>query len=84
MEEFFGFLKVRIGSARKYGPAARDYALFRTPYHAGLRSEEPARPERPDVHVGPGPFGSCMDAASVMIYLADHVDNGRLPAHAGP
>jgi len=28
--EFFDFLKARIATARKYGPAARDYALFRT------------------------------------------------------
>ena len=40
VDEFFGFLKIRIATARKYGPAARDYALFRTLYHAGLRSEE--------------------------------------------
>jgi DNA-binding Xre family transcriptional regulator len=37
---FFEFLKERIATARKYAPAARDYALFRTLYHAGLRSEE--------------------------------------------
>jgi site-specific recombinase XerD len=57
VEEFFGFLKIRIGTARKYGPAARDYALFRTLYHGGLRSEESALLERPDVHFGRGPFG---------------------------
>ena len=34
---FFEFLKGRIATARKYAPAARDYALFRTLYHAGLR-----------------------------------------------
>lgn len=37
---FFEFLKHRIATARKYAPAARDYAVFRTLYHAGLRSEE--------------------------------------------
>ena len=37
VEEFFEFLKDRIATARKYAPAARDYALFRTLYHAGLR-----------------------------------------------
>ncbi|HLI75367.1 MAG TPA: hypothetical protein VKV02_00355 [Acidobacteriaceae bacterium] len=42
VEEFFDFLKTRIATARKYAPAARDYALFRTLYHAGLRSEESA------------------------------------------
>jgi len=55
--EFFEFLKSRIAGARKYGPAARDYALFRTLYHAGLRPEEAALLERPDVHFGRGPFG---------------------------
>lgn len=35
MEEFFGFLRDRIATARKFGPAARDYALYRTLYHAG-------------------------------------------------
>lgn len=54
---FFEFLKARIGTARKYGPAARDYALFRTLYHVGLRSEEAALLERSDVHFGRGPFG---------------------------
>jgi integrase/recombinase XerD len=55
--EFFDFLKARIGTARKYAPAARDYALFRTLYHAGLRSEEAALLDRADVHFGRGPFG---------------------------
>ncbi|MET7335599.1 tyrosine-type recombinase/integrase [Nonomuraea sp. NPDC005650] len=54
---FFDFLKDRIATARKYGPAARDYALFRTLYHAGLRSEEAALLDRPDVHFNRGPFG---------------------------
>jgi len=54
---FFGFLKARIASARKYAPAARDYALFRTLYHAGLRSEEAALLDQADVHFGRGPFG---------------------------
>ena len=57
VDEFFGFLKTRIATARKYAPAARDYALFRTLYHAGLRSEEAALLDRPDVHFGRGPFG---------------------------
>jgi integrase len=55
--EFFDFLKVRIATARKYGPAARDYALFRTLYHAGLRADEAAQLERSDVHFDRGPFG---------------------------
>jgi integrase/recombinase XerD len=55
--EFFEFLKDRIAAARKYAPAARDYALFRTLYHAGLRSDESSQLDRPDAHFGRGPFG---------------------------
>ncbi|WP_215452970.1 tyrosine-type recombinase/integrase [Streptomyces sp. ATCC 21386] len=55
--EFFDFMKQRIATARKYGPAARDYAMFRTLYHAGLRSEEASLLERPDAHFARGPFG---------------------------
>ena len=55
--EFFDFMKQRIATARKYGPAARDYAMFRTLYHAGLRSEEASLLERPDLHFTRGPFG---------------------------
>lgn len=54
---FFDFLKTRIASSRKYAPAARDYALFRVLYHAGLRSEEVVMLDRSDVHFGRGPFG---------------------------
>lgn len=55
--EFFEFLKTRIATARKYAPAARDYALFRTLYHAGLRADESAMLDRADVHFDRGPFG---------------------------
>lgn len=54
---FFDFLKGRIVTARKYAPAARDYAMFRTLYHAGLRTEEVVMLDRPDAHFGRGPFG---------------------------
>ena len=57
LDMFFNFLKTRISTARKYAPAARDYAMFRTLYHAGLRSEEAALLEVSDVHFGRGPFG---------------------------
>lgn len=57
VNEFFDFMKRRIATARKYGPAARDYAMFRTLYHAGLRSEEASLLERPDLHFTRGPFG---------------------------
>lgn len=57
LDEFFEFLKTRIATARKYAPAARDYAMFRTLYHAGLRSEETSLLEQADAHFSRGPFG---------------------------
>lgn len=57
MEEFFGFLRDRIATARKFGPAGRDYALFRTLYHAGVRADEAASLELADLHFDRGPFG---------------------------
>ena len=57
MEEFFGFLRDRVATARKFGPAGRDYALFRTLYHCGLRSDEAASLEQVDLHFDRGPFG---------------------------
>jgi integrase/recombinase XerD len=50
-------MKLRIATARTYSPAARDYALFRTLYHGGLRSDEAALLDIPDVHFNRGPFG---------------------------
>lgn len=57
MEAFFCFLRERIASARKFAPAGRDYALFRTLYHAGLRADEAASLEIADLHFSRGPFG---------------------------
>jgi integrase/recombinase XerD len=57
MEDFFVFLRDRIATARKFGPAGRDYALFRTLYHGGLRADEAASLEVADLHFGRGPFG---------------------------
>ena len=57
MEEFFEFLRDRIATARKFGSAGRDYALFRTLYHTGVRAEESAALELGDLHFGRGPFG---------------------------
>jgi integrase/recombinase XerD len=70
--EFFEFLKGRIATARKYAPAARDYALFRTLYHAGLRSDEASMLDVPDVHFGRGPFGKL------------HVRFGKAARTSGP
>lgn len=57
MEVFFEFLRERVATARKFGSAGRDYALFRTLYHCGLRSDEAASLERSDLHFDRGPFG---------------------------
>ena len=57
MDDFFAFLRDRIATARKFGPAGRDYALYRTLYHAGLRAAEAASLELSDLHFGRGPFG---------------------------
>lgn len=57
MDDFFAFLRDRIATARKFAPAGRDYAMYRTLYHAGLRAEEMASLEMHDLHFGRGPFG---------------------------
>ena len=57
VDAFFEFLRERLESARKWASAARDYALFRTLYHAGLRAQEAAALEIRDVHFNRGPFG---------------------------
>ncbi len=57
MEEFFAFLRDRVATARKFASAGRDYALFRTLYPCGLRSDEAASLERSDLHFDRGPFG---------------------------
>jgi integrase/recombinase XerD len=57
LAEFFEFLRGRVATARKFGSAGRDYALYRTLYHAGLRADEAASLELPDLHFGRGPFG---------------------------
>ena len=72
LDAFFGFMKDRIATARKYGPAARDYALFRTLYHGGLRADEASMLDHPDVHFGRGPFGKV------------HVRFGKAARTSGP
>ena len=54
---FFAFLRERVGTARVFASAARDYALYRTLYHAGLRSEEAVTLDAADLHFDRGPFG---------------------------
>ncbi|MDQ4144819.1 MAG: hypothetical protein M3198_13990 [Actinomycetota bacterium] len=49
MEEFFALLRARIATARKFASAGRDYALFRTLYHAGVRADEAATLELADL-----------------------------------
>lgn len=72
MEAFFEFLRERIGGARKFAPAARDYALFRTLYHCGLRADEAASVDRSDLHFDRGPFGKI------------HVRFGKAARGSGP
>jgi site-specific recombinase XerD len=72
MEEFFAFLRDRMETARKWAPAARDYALFRTLYHVGLRSAEAAALELLDLHFDRGPFGKL------------HVRLGKAAKGSGP
>lgn len=72
MEAFFEFLRERIATARKFAPAARDYALFRTLYHCGLRADEAASLERADAHFDRGPFGKL------------HVRFGKAARGSGP
>jgi site-specific recombinase XerD len=72
LDAFFAFVRDRIATARKYGPAARDYALFRTLYHAGLRADEASMLDRPDLHFGRGPFGKV------------HVRFGKAARTSGP
>ncbi|MBI2237697.1 MAG: site-specific integrase [Actinobacteria bacterium] len=72
METFFEFLRERIATARKYASAGRDYALFRTLYHAGLRADEAATLEAADLHFNRGPFGKL------------HVRFGKAAKTSGP
>ena len=57
LDEFFGFMRDQIATARKYYTASRDYTIFRVLYHTGLRSDEAARLAVSDVHLDRGPFG---------------------------
>jgi integrase/recombinase XerD len=72
LERFFAFLRNRVGTARKYAVAGRDYALYRTIYLGGLRAEETASLTISDVHLDRGPFGKL------------HVRNGKGARGSGP
>jgi integrase/recombinase XerD len=72
MDEFFAFLRTRMDVARKWAPWARDYALYRTLYHAGLRASEATKLEIRDVHFDRGPFGKL------------HVRFGKATKGSGP
>jgi integrase len=65
-------MRQRMAEARKWTPAARDYALLRTLYHAGLRSAEAAGAEVRDLHFDRGPFGKI------------HVRLGKAARGSGP
>lgn len=72
IDSFFDFLRDRVATARKFKTAGRDYALFRTIYHAGLRADETASLEIQDLHFGRGPFGKI------------HVRFGKAAKTSGP
>ena len=72
MDDFFAFIRTRMGVVRKWAPWARDYALYRTLYHAGLRASEVTRLEIRDVHFDRGPFGKL------------HVRFGKAARGSGP
>ena len=72
LDEFCAFLRERVGSARVFAAAGRDYALFRTLYHAGLRSEEAVMLDIADLHFPRGPFGKI------------HVRFGKATKGSGP
>lgn len=72
LEAFFAFLRERVGTARVFAAAGRDYALFRLLYHAGLRSEEAVMLDIADLHFVRGPFGKI------------HVRFGKATRGSGP
>jgi site-specific recombinase XerD len=72
IETFFAFLRDRIATARVFAAAGRDYALFRTLYHAGLRTEEAVMLDVADLHFDRGPFGKI------------HVRYGKAARGSGP
>lgn len=72
IDQFFIFLKERIATARKYAPAARDYALLRTLYHAGLRADEASHLLLGDAYFDRGPYGKL------------HVRYGKAAHGSGP
>ena len=72
MDAFFAFLRERIATARVFAAAGRDYALFRTLYHAGLRTEEVVVLDVADLHFDRGPFGKI------------HVRYGKAAKGSGP
>jgi integrase/recombinase XerD len=72
MDAFFAFLRERVATARVFAAAGRDYALFRTLYHAGLRTEEAVMLDVADLHFDRGPFGKI------------HVRYGKAAKGSGP
>ena len=57
MQTFFAFLRERVATARVFVSAGRDYALFCTLHHAGLRTEETVMLDVADLRFDRGPFG---------------------------
>jgi integrase/recombinase XerD len=72
VEGFFAFLRQRVATARVFAAAGRDYALYRTLYHGGLRAEEAVALDVADLHFDRGPFGKI------------HVRFGKAAKGSGP
>jgi len=72
MDAFVAFLRDRIATARVFAAAGRDYALFRTLCHAGLRTAETVLLDVADLHFDRGPFGKI------------HVRYGKAVKGSGP
>ena len=72
VEGFFAFLRQRVATARVFAAAGRDYALYRTLYHAGLRAEEAVALDIAGLRFDRGPFGKI------------HVRFGKAARGSGP
>jgi integrase/recombinase XerD len=68
----FAWLRQELQTCRKWAPAARDYAVLRVLYCAGLRVSEAVLLDADDVHFGLGPLGKL------------HVRHGKGARGSGP
>jgi hypothetical protein len=62
-----------------FAAAGRDYALFRTLYHAGLRTEETVMLDVADLHFDRGPFGKIHVRYGKAHVLTGHLTSATTP-----